>query len=81
MITGERDVLLLDNDEPMIYVEAMMDPNSEKWQSAMRSEIDSMDDNQIWNLVDLPDCIKAIECKWIHKKKRDMDGNVHTYKA
>jgi hypothetical protein len=47
--------LLLDNDEPMTYAEAMMDPDSEKWQSAMRSEIDSMDDNQVWNLVDPPD--------------------------
>ena len=33
MITGERDILLLDNDEPMTYAEAMMDPDSEKWQS------------------------------------------------
>jgi hypothetical protein len=24
MITGERDILLLDNDEPMTYAEAMM---------------------------------------------------------
>jgi hypothetical protein len=44
---GERDILLLDNDEPSTYAEAMMDPDSEKWQSAMRSKIDSMDDNQV----------------------------------
>jgi hypothetical protein len=47
MITGERGILLLDNDEPITYAEAMMDPDSEKWQSAMRSEIDSMGDNQV----------------------------------
>jgi hypothetical protein len=47
MITGERDILLLDNDEPMTYEEAMIVPGSEKWQSAMRSEIDSMGDNQV----------------------------------
>jgi hypothetical protein len=46
----------------------------------MRSEIDSMGDNQVWNLVDPPDGVKAIECKWIYKKKKDMDGNVHIYK-
>jgi hypothetical protein len=56
----ERDILLLDNNEPMTYVEAMMDPDSEKWQSAMRSETDSMDDNQIWNLVDPLDGVKPI---------------------
>ena len=76
-----REILLLDNDEPSTYAEAMMDPDSEKWQSAMRSEIDSMDENQVWNLVDLPDGHRTIECKWIYKKKIDMDGNVHIYKA
>jgi hypothetical protein len=40
-----------------------------------------MRDNQVWNLVDLPYGIKLIECKWIDKKKRDMDGNVHIHKA
>jgi hypothetical protein len=81
MIAGERNILLLDNDEPMTYAEAMMDPDSEKWQSDMRSEIDSMDDNQVWNLVDPLDGVKPIECEWIYKKKRDMDGNVHIHKA
>jgi len=76
-----REILLLDNDEPSTYAEAMMDPDSEKWQSAMRSEIESMGDNQVWNLVHLPDGHKTIECKWIYKKKIDMDGNVHIYKA
>jgi hypothetical protein len=75
------EILLLDSDEPTTYVEAMMDPDSKKWQSAMRSEIDSMGDNQVWNLVDPPDGFKAIECKWIYKKKKDMNGNVHIYKA
>jgi hypothetical protein len=49
------DLLLLDDDEPVTYAEAIMDPDSEKWQSAMRSEIDSMSENQVWNLVDQPD--------------------------
>ena len=41
------ELLLLDDDEPVNYAEAMMDPDSEKWQSAMRSEIDSMGGNQV----------------------------------
>jgi len=47
----------------------------------MRSEIDSTENNQVWNLVDPPDGVRPIECKWIYKKKNDMDGNVHVYKA
>jgi hypothetical protein len=75
------DLLLLDDDEPVTYVEAMMNPNYEKWQSAMKFEIDSMGNNQVWNLVDPPDGVRPIECKWIYKKKKDMDGNIHVYKA
>src|SRR6266540_5563156 len=47
----------------------------------MRSKMNSMKDNQVWNLVDLPDGVKAIECKWVFKRKIDMDGNVHIHKA
>jgi hypothetical protein len=72
---------LLDDDEPTTYAEAMMDSDSEEWQSAIRSEIDSMSENQVWNLVDPPDGVRPIESKWIYKKKKDMDGNIHVYKA
>jgi hypothetical protein len=47
----------------------------------MRSEIDSIGENQFWNLVDPPDGVRPIECKWIYNKKKHMDGNVHVYKA
>ena len=42
-----RKLLLLDNDEPATYAEAMADPASEKWQDAMKSEIESTKENQI----------------------------------
>ena len=31
--------------------------------------------------VDLPSNAKVVGSKWLFKKKTDMDGNVHTYKA
>ena len=75
------ELLMLDNDEPATYAEAMVDPDSRKWQDAMKSEIESLKENQVWNLVDRPDGVTTIECKWIYKKKKDIDGNVHIYKA
>jgi len=53
---------LLDDDETANYAEAMMDLDFEKWQSAMRTKIDSMGDNKVWNLVDPPDGVRPIEC-------------------
>ena len=40
-----------------------------------------MYDNQVWTLIDRTDGLKIIGYKWVFKKKTDMDGNVHTYKA
>ena len=60
------NVMLVDNtDDPETYEEAMMSPDSNKWQEAMKSEIGSMYENQVWTLVDLPDGRKAVENKWI----------------
>ncbi|KAK8669924.1 hypothetical protein V6N13_104691 [Hibiscus sabdariffa] len=82
MWTGKRPyVILVDHDEPKTYQEALSSPDSEKWLEAMRSEMDSMSDNQVWTLVEPPEGIKPIGCKWVFKKKTDMDGNVQTYKG
>ena len=59
----------------------MENPNSEKWLEAMKSEMQSMYDNQVWTLINPTDGLKTIGCKWVFKKKTDMDGNVHTFKA
>ncbi|KAK8984925.1 hypothetical protein V6N11_064471 [Hibiscus sabdariffa] len=81
LVTTHGDVILVDQDEPKTYQEAVASPDSEKWLEAMRSEMDSMSDNQVWTLVEPPEGIKPIGCKWVFKKKTDMDGNVQTYKG
>ena len=75
------EIMLLDNNEPSNYEEAMAGPDSNKWLEAMKSEIESMYENKVWTLTDLPDDRRAIENKWIFKKKTDADGNVTIYKA
>ncbi|KAK8576146.1 hypothetical protein V6N13_090623 [Hibiscus sabdariffa] len=81
LVTTHGDVILVDQDEPKTYQEAVASPDSEKWLEAMRSEMDSMSDNQVWTLVEPPEGVKPIGCKWVFKKKTDMDGNVQTYKG
>ena len=75
------EIMLLDHGEPTNYEEAMMSPDSDKWLEAMKSKIGSMYEKKEWTLVDLPDDRRAIENKWIFKKKIDVDGNVTVYKA
>ncbi|KAK1646725.1 hypothetical protein QYE76_064530 [Lolium multiflorum] len=77
------NVMIVDNndEDPATYEEAMMSQDSNKWQEAMKSEMGSMYDNKVWTLVDLPDSRKAVENKWIFKRKTDADGNITVYKA
>ena len=63
------DVMLLDHNESTNYEEAMMCPDSAKWLEAMKSEIRSMYENKVWTLIDLPNDRRAIEIKWIFKRK------------
>ncbi|GKA31625.1 retrotransposon protein, putative, ty1-copia subclass [Tanacetum coccineum] len=70
-----------DLGEPANYKAALLDPESDKWLNAMNVEMQSMRDNEVWELVDLPPNGKTVGHKWLFKKKTDMDGAVHTYKA
>ncbi|KAK8685866.1 hypothetical protein V6N13_124899 [Hibiscus sabdariffa] len=81
LVTTHGDIILVDQDEPKTYQEAVSVPDSKKWLEAMRSEMDSMSENQVWTLVEPPEGVKPIGCKWVFMKKTDMDGNVQTYKG
>ncbi|GJY34949.1 retrotransposon protein, putative, ty1-copia subclass [Tanacetum coccineum] len=70
-----------DLGEPANYKAALLDPESNKWLNAMNVEMQSMKDNEVWDLVDLPPNGKTVGSKWLFKKKTDIDGAVHTYKA
>jgi hypothetical protein len=59
----------------------MEGPESEKWLKSIKSTIGSMYDNKVWTLVDIPDGHKAVENKWIFKKKTEADKNVAIYQA
>ncbi|GJW06208.1 retrotransposon protein, putative, ty1-copia subclass [Tanacetum coccineum] len=70
-----------DLNEPTNYKAALLDLKSDKWVDAMNAEMQSMKDNQVWCLVDLPSNCKTVGSKWLFKKKTDMDGIVYTYKG
>ena len=78
---GLHDVLVIANDEPLSIKDMMKKPDSKEWLKAMESEMQSMYDNKVWTLVDLPNGVKPVENKWIFKRKVDMDGNLTVYKA
>nr|GEY58878.1 retrotransposon protein, putative, Ty1-copia subclass [Tanacetum cinerariifolium] len=65
---------LWDLNEPASYIATMLDLESNKWIDAMNAKIQSMINNMVWILVDLPTNCKTVRSKWIFKKKTDMNG-------
>ena len=57
---------------------ALSGPEGENWKSAMRDEYNSLIQNGTWTLVQRPEGVKPVQCRWV-KKKYD-DGEMK-YKA
>nr|GFB50851.1 hypothetical protein [Tanacetum cinerariifolium] len=69
-----------DLGEPANYKATLLDSESKKWLNAVNVQMQSIKDNKVWVLVELPPNGKTVRSKWLFKKKTDMDGNVHIYK-
>ena len=78
---GEGEYDIGEEVDPTTYCEALSSDKANEWLIAMRDEMQSMSDNDVWELVDLPKGYKPIRCKWVFKTKRDNKGNVERYKA
>ena len=66
---------------PYTYEEAMKDIDAYHWVKAMKSKLDSIYSNQIWDLVKVPNGIKPVGYKWVYKRKKGIDGKVETFKV
>ena len=78
---GEWVYSCVTNTDPISYEEAVNCSNKVNWINAMNKEINSIEENKVWTLTDLPDGVRPVSCKWVYKTKRDVDGNVDSYMA
>lgn len=76
-IEGGR-LLLVINEELFEFADAIQE---EVWRNACQEEITSINRNNTWTVMDLPDGAKAIGLKWIFKIKRNSDGSINKYKS
>ena len=63
------------------YEDAMMGPDADKWSEAIRIELETLDQHDTWEFVQLPRGSKTIGNKWVLKIKRDGEGRIAKYKA
>lgn len=52
-----------------------------EWQDAMIKELQALNDNQTWSVVDLPNGKKVVGSKWIYKTKFNFNGSIERHKA
>ena len=50
----------------------MNDIDAHHWVKAMKSKLDSMYSNRVWDFVKVPNDIKSVGCKWVYRRKRGM---------
>ncbi|CAA7406713.1 unnamed protein product [Spirodela intermedia] len=68
---------LCDIYESCVFALIIVEPTSYE---ETQEEITTIEKNGTWELIDLPQKIKAITVKWVYKVKYKLDGNVQKYK-
>lgn len=70
----------LEND-PKNFSKAISKVDSDRWLEAFRDELESINKNNVWELMKLPKGRKDIGCRWVLKRKSKIDGSLERYKA
>ena len=61
--------------------EALQGPHRKKWQQAMNNEMESLRENGVYELVDMPKGKKVVKSKWVLKVKTNEKGEIEKYEA
>uniref|UniRef100_A0A2N9I636 Integrase catalytic domain-containing protein n=1 Tax=Fagus sylvatica TaxID=28930 RepID=A0A2N9I636_FAGSY len=55
--------------------------NNPRWKAAMVEEMEALQKNSTWKLVELPKDKKTVGCKWVFTVKHKADGSIERFKA
>ena len=80
LATHEGSMFTL-NDEPKTIRDARESDVWNRWKAAMDEEIEALDRNETWVLVEKPPKVKPIGNKWVFKLKLRPNGEIERFKA
>ena len=66
---------------PTTLKDVLASPEKDKWIEAMKKEMKSLNDNDVWDLCHLPEDKNVVGSKWVFKLKTGAEGTVVRYKA
>lgn len=64
--------------DPLCFREAENVPD---WQVAMKVEMEAIEKNSTWELVDVPEGKNVIGLKWVYRTKYNANGSIQKHKA
>ncbi len=67
--------------ELITYKQTVKSPPCDKWKMAMKDEIQSLKDNNTWNIVNMLSNQHVLKGCWVYKVKCDAHDQVSCYKA
>ena len=73
---GLKEVISYLRMSLVIYKEAIARFDNFKWIKAMESEMKSLSDSDVWDIIPLPTGKKVVGSKWAFKIKTGTDGNI-----
>jgi len=73
--------MLTNEGEPQSYEEAINDIHKEEWKRAMWEEMQSLHENNTYELVKLPKGRRALKNKWVYRIKIEGSKSKSRYKA
>lgn len=65
-------------EDPITYKDAI---KKQCWIDAMNVELQALESNNTWDIVELPPDKRAIGSKWVYKTKYNPDGSIERYKS
>jgi hypothetical protein len=74
-------VLTTIDDNPKSVRKAIDSTEGKLWKDAMIEEMESLHNNEIWDLVKLPSGRNLVGIKWVFKKKMNAIVQVEKFKA
>jgi len=68
-------------NDPVLFSQAMECSQPNKWINAMKDKVKSMEQNRVWDPIELPNEYKRVGCKCLFKTKYDLNSNIDIYKV
>jgi hypothetical protein len=73
--------LSITDDDPRTVREEVDSEDGKIWKNAMDEEMEALNKNKAWDLVELPTRRNPISNKYVFKNKLNAEGKVEKYKA